>query len=283
MALITIVDGELSVGIEPEWGGKVISIFHQPTRHELLFQNHRMLPSAQPRQKQPFANWAFGWDDCFPWVFSGDNSPYSDHGAVWRQKFRITKCTVNSVTLSAESGREPWAFTKTFSICQGRLNYRFSVENRSEKTLAGFWTAHPLVRADTDMILRFPDDTDKRLTIDGVDFSPDSLPPWETTSKFWYPGPVSEGVCGIDYPGIGMSFRLNWDHSRLPYLGFWVTNGGFQGDVNVAWEPSDGYYDDPLTARRNNALPMFAPLETRHYAMEVFWGPYESTQAADSR
>lgn len=71
--------------------------------------------------------------------------------------------------------------------------------------------------------------------------------------NFIYAERVSEGKCGIDYRGKDVQADIEWDNNVLPYLGFWITAGGFRGDYNCAWEPSSGYYDSVSRALRNNA------------------------------
>lgn len=51
---------------------------------------------------------------------------------------------------------------------------------------------------------------------------------------------------------------LHYDVKKLPYLGVWVTAGGFEGDYNCALEPSDGFYDSVRKAGENGRLPVLA-------------------------
>jgi len=50
-----------------------------------------------------------------------------------------------------------------------------------------------------------------------------------------------------------------------------VTNGGFRGERNAAWEPSDGYHDSIQTARRNGALPVLEPGEVKTLKLKMTW------------
>ncbi len=58
-----------------------------------------------------------------------------------------------------------------------------------------------------------------------------------------------------------MTYKLGWDKDKLPYLGFWITDGGFRGDYNCALEPSTGYYDSIDIATKNGKVSYLLPNE----------------------
>ena len=97
-------------------------------------------------------------------------------------------------------------------------------------------------------------------TIAGAyDFSspPAAMPP--TMVKYYLAEPVKNGYCGFWYPRAGAGCLLRYDPAILPYLGVWITAGGFRGDYNCALEPSNGFYDDINTARQNGSLYILKP------------------------
>ena len=87
--------------------------------------------------------------------------------------------------------------------------------------------------------------------------------------KFYICGAVSEGKCGIDSRGKDVQADIEWDNNVLPYLGFWITAGGFRGDYNCAWEPSSGYYDSVSRALRNNAVWELHPQEEKQFDITI--------------
>jgi len=52
---------------------------------------------------------------------------------------------------------------------------------------------------------------------------------------------------------------VNFDKDKMPYLGFWITEGGFRGDYNCALEPTNAFYDDIATAKTNKELFYLTP------------------------
>lgn len=82
--------------------------------------------------------------------------------------------------------------------------------------------------------------------------------------KFYGDKSIQIGRCGVYYPSKDIVYCLDYDANILPYLGVWITAGGFQGDYNCALEPANGYYDSIGKANKNHKLPVLKngePLE----------------------
>ena len=81
--------------------------------------------------------------------------------------------------------------------------------------------------------------------------------------KYYVVGRLEKDGCGYDYPETGTSVRFLYDVEKLPYLGCWITAGGYRGDKNCALEPSTGYYDSVGRARQiNGSCPEIKPGES---------------------
>ena len=79
------------------------------------------------------------------------------------------------------------------------------------------------------------------------------------TEKYYVNGTVKEGKCSIYYPDHNILYSVNFDIDKMPYLGFWVTEGGFRGDYNCAFEPTNGFYDGIETAKNREKLFYLTP------------------------
>jgi hypothetical protein len=262
-------NGRLRMAIEPALGCRVSSLFHLPTGMELLF------PRVRPRPAEAYD--PCGWDDCFPTV--GAEPGWPDHGETWRLPFTVLEGESAAATLEARCALFPFRYRKRYRLEGDSVIVSTEIRNGGDRPQAGIWTLHALVRVEEDMVLRFPAGRDTRRPVHGADFAGRDLPPEGSTAKFWLPGPVPEGSCGIDYPSLGMAYRLSWNPRDLPYLGFWITRGGLKGDRNCAWEPSDGYHDQPSTARRNGALPVYAAGEEKRFEFRLTWTGMEDRDA----
>ena len=62
---------------------------------------------------------------------------------------------------------------------------------------------------------------------------------------------------------------LHYDVKKLPYLGVWITAGGFEGDYNCALEPSNGFYDGIGRAEKNCRLPVLKAGEAMDFELVV--------------
>jgi galactose mutarotase-like enzyme len=87
--------------------------------------------------------------------------------------------------------------------------------------------------------------------------------------KYYCDEPVSKGHCGIYYPSNNVSYILDYDAQKLPYLGVWITAGGLQGEYNCALEPSNGYYDSIGRAYENKKLPILRQGESFNFELRI--------------
>lgn len=287
--MISLKSRTLVVTVAPELGGRIVSVFHHDKREELLFQNPRPGSSAAlPGKGDAFPPWAWGWDECWPLVdpeVPGD----TDHGDLWCQRAEIVEQTTTACVLKLRGLSVPADITKTVTVDAGGVEVALSIRNTGTETFHGFWTCHPLLRITDDMTL-FPEISfaHRKFVVDGtVPFS-GSQPPPGTYGKFWVdqdPHPTkgslsmentardfAPNTLGIHYPALGMEARLTLLEGEAPYVGFWVTRGGFQGDRNAAWEFSDGFHDSPGECRKNGAWPVYRPGEEKKFRYRVGWG-----------
>lgn len=61
--------------------------------------------------------------------------------------------------------------------------------------------------------------------------------------KYYVQGTVPEGWCALRNERGGLEVRLTFPPEQVPYLGIWVNEGAYQGQYNVAPEPSTGAFD----------------------------------------
>lgn len=76
-------------------------------------------------------------------------------------------------------------------------------------------------------------------------------------------------MVGLDYTDEKIKYTINYDPQINPYLGVWITKGGFKGEYNCALEPSNGFYDDLSRAYYNNKLSSLNSLEEREWTIFI--------------
>lgn len=272
----------LRVIVLPSIGGKIASIFHKGKNFELLFQNE----GSAYRKAGLYDTFetfdASGFDDAFPSIESGKvklkngTVPYPDHGEIWSKSFNC-ELREGSAILSAQSAILPYRYKKTVTLKGGRVCCGYEITNTGTEAFPCLWAMHCLIRCEEDMRLLFPAGTREVLNVreSTVLGKKDTLHPFpavrlaggreyrldrvlpagaNTCEKYYVNGKVTEGLAGAYYPKEGCTYRIRFDKEKLPYLGFWVTQGGFRGDYNCALEPSNGFYDSIACARKRHSL-----------------------------
>jgi len=279
----------LSVIVLPSIGGKVASIYKKDKNFELLFQNkedHYTKPSLY----KAFEEYdAAGFDDAFPTIdscivsYNNKEILYPDHGEIWSGEFQY-KMEGELLYLEYHSQILDYEYTKTLSLEGENLVCRYSILNTGNDSFPFIWAFHCLVKCEEDMELFFPRGTEKVITVQnsnmlgavgtihtypitrnlqGEAYSLNRVLPasFQNTEKYYVSGMVQEGSCGIYYPNQDVRYTLYFDKKKLPYLGFWVTEGGFRGDYNCDLEPTNGYYDDIHIAAKNQSLCFLEPAQ----------------------
>jgi galactose mutarotase-like enzyme len=282
--------------VMPSFGGKIASLIYKQNQFELLFQNPKPQFNHAPLHADFSEFEACGFDDAFPCmdgeeVDIGEKKVrYPDHGEIWTASF---DCFLkdDKLFLSYRSKILEYEYSKTVYLSGSSLVCEYKIKNSGRISFPCIWTAHCLVRYEPDMRFLYPAETK------AVEMTFDSLAPGTAGKKYYFPqdivdgkntdftklpqteklyarkyyiaDQIRKGVCGYEYPSQNMRAELFFDPSALPYLGFWITAGGFRRDYNCAFEPSSGYYDRISIARANKRLDYLEPGETKSFSLNI--------------
>ncbi|AZO93346.1 DUF5107 domain-containing protein [Halocella sp. SP3-1] len=286
----------ISVVVLPSIGGKIASYYHKAKDFELLFQNKQGY-YQQAELGEDFALFdCSGFDDCFPTIdscnikYENKQIEYPDHGEIWTADFDY-KVEKESVGLLYCSQLLPYVYRKKVSIKDNELHLGYKITNQGKGIIPCLWAMHCLINCSEEMRLHFPTQTDKvenvlesnylgeigkihsfPLTVDnyGNEYRLDRvLSSANKYEKYYVCGEVSEGSCGVYYSLEDVRFSINYNKELLPYLGFWVSEGGFKGDYNCAFEPSNGYYDSVVTALENGKVYQLKPGKSLEFMLEL--------------
>lgn len=279
----------LKIEVQPQLGGKITSFFHKGKAFELAAQTDRRIEDL-PGVTAGFGPYAFGMDECFPNIdaeqveWKGRQLVFPDHGEIWKAAFAVTELSGNSATLCWNSPMG-YRYQKTYQLKGNCLTIRYRIINDGAEELPCFWTWHGLMRYEEDMEVILPDGTTHcRNVLTGpelgeagtvypvggsYDFTKVPKAESRTMSKFYVEHPVKTGKCGLRYPTQNVNCMLEYDAEILPYLGFWITAGGLNGDYNCALEPTNGFYDSISTAHGNEKLPILLPGDTLEFQINI--------------
>lgn len=286
-----IENDKLKIKCHPGFGGKITSFFYKENEFELAAQTDKS-PELRSYVENEFAPYAFGMDDAFPNIdeekihWKGKDYVYPDHGEVWRAEFEVTDQTNDSVCLCWKSPGLGYRYEKKLYLKENGLHICYHITNEGAGELPCIWTWHGLMRYEEDMEIILPQGiTHCRNVLSGTALGEagriyslennvyhfTKVPKIESRSmvKFYAEGAVKCGRCGLYYPSQDMTCIMEYDAEVLPYFGFWVTAGGFQGDYNCALEPSNGFYDSISRAGENKKLPILGIGENIEFEIRI--------------
>lgn len=294
---VQLENEELRVIVLPEIGGKIASQYLKNKGFELVFQNRNDYYNI-PKLYSDFASFdAAGFDDAFPSIdaskvkVGSSYVNYPDHGEIWSSNFSY-KIVGESVEMEFNSSILPYSYKKTIALKGNRLSIHYNIINIGLEDFPCIWAAHYLVNCEEDMVIKLPRNVNKVINVieskylggskklhsypittsnngsiyDLSKIYPKSAGKYE---KYYVYGDLTEGPCGIYYPKMDVSYRLYYDNNILPYLGFWVTEGGFRGDYNCALEPTNGFYDSIDIAKEEKKLFVLSRGEKLEFDIEI--------------
>lgn len=254
----------LRVVILPEFGGKIASLFLKEQQFELLFQNPKDFFTKAPLGAS-FAEYeACGFDDAFPTVneeivkIGAHSILYPDHGEVWTTNMEV-KHTNRWVKMAFESLILPYYFQKWVMLEQDKLNICYKIKNTGDFDFPYIFLVHCLVHTRERMELILPHDAGEK--------------GWQTNgtlmSKWYLSNPVSEGKCGYNFLNEKIIALFTYPKDQFPYLGYWITCGGFRGDHNCALEPASAYFDAVSIARKHHRESILHMGETVLFTLSI--------------
>lgn len=289
--LIVLENSHLKVVLDPELGGKIVSFINKGKNFELAAQNkHEVTLDKAPGKC--FGRYAYGMDDAFPNLISEvvdcdcGRLVYPDHGEIWSAKFDVSGTAREFVSLKWNSEKFGYQYRKIMTLDKTGLSISYRITNTAKRELPCYWTWHGLVRFEENMRVLWPHGTKgfinaqdggllgsagKRYDITNGFYDFTGVPETRTmyTAKFFVEGAVPEGRCGIYYPSHDVTYYLEFDSSTLPFLGFWVTAGGFQGDYNCALEPTNGSCDSVSKSLQSGWRAKLMPGESKVFALRL--------------
>ncbi len=287
----------ISIIILPEIGSKIASIYSKEKEFEFLFQN-KDDSYKKAKFDSDFENYdCSGFDDCFPNVdrsklfINNQLYIYPDHGEIWSANFDY-KITEEKISLNYHSPYFKYDYYKTIELEKNKIRLNYRIKNKLKTAFPAIWTFHCLLNYAEDLILNFPTDLKKVINVQSSDYLGDqgtehSFPITKDkfgekyqlnrlknresilTEKYYSFGEINNGIVSAYYPGQTAEFIIKYSAEKLPYLGFWLTEGGFKGDYNFAFEPTDGFYDSINLALKNKKVNIIDPGAEYSFAIDL--------------
>jgi galactose mutarotase-like enzyme len=295
---VILESAEARAVVLPQWGAKLASLVHAGMGIETLWQTE----GGAYRRTQYADNYGkgeiSGFDEMFPTIsrclyeqppLSGTEAP--DHGEVWTLPWEHS-LSADSVRLWVHGVRFPYRLEKEMSLDGARLVSRYRASNLSRFPLDFIWAAHPLFNVSEGMEFIVPRGMDKVLNAvpgsvladygeelsfplarprRGRELRLDRVPKKNPTGwqKYWFRDRVPEGWCMMHDPRTTLTVGMAWPKERVPYLGMWLNEGGWENQYNIAPEPATAAMDRIDLSKLWGMGSTLAAGETREWHLVV--------------
>ena len=283
---LELTNERLILVVAPGFGGRVLSLVDRSTGRDWLEPG---LPhaAAYGGEASYGAEVASGWDECLPTVApcrdpTSRSVTLRDHGDVWGRpcEASVGNGTVTLIFDGRRAGATTWPyrFVRRVALTGSAATVHYEIRNDSPAPLPFLWSMHPLLALEPGGRLSIPDvplveatfadgpgmtgmvPAGQRVRVpwpearlpDGSGYRLDVVPGLQAREALkLYAGPLVRGraaASGADGSWIG----LGWEVRDAPYLGIWLSHGGWPnpeaGVRQVSLEPTCAPADDLASA-----------------------------------
>lgn len=278
---IKLETDNFSIVVAPELGGKIISLVNKATGREFLSRTN--IPHRMRTYADRFENYERdGADECFPTVedcpypaFPWEGVPVPDHGEVWTLPWQY-EVKQGRLQMWVKGVRLPYVFQRDLrfeTLARGEkpyIRFSYTVRNESPFEMPFVYAFHPLFKVETRARILMPSGTDvvsymstedrlgppmtrhtwpkvTDVTLDKA-YNRSSIRSSRTKeAEKIFSTRLEQGRCALVYPNgefIGFLFPAK----KLPHLGLWINEGGWNNLHHAALEPSTSQVDRLDTA-----------------------------------
>ena len=249
--------GWLRVEVAPGVGGRIVSLLHKPTGHELLWRN----PTLPLRRVAPGTaydpEFYGGIDELIPCdgPETIDGIAYPDHGELWTQSLDAGMVG-HALVLRGELPLLGFYYERRMMLEADAplLRVRYRIENRSGRARTFLWKLHAaLAVAPGDRIVcpaqyarpldltwsRCPDATPFAWPCRGeLDMS--RVPPPDGSAEFLALTGLRTGEIRLHRVATGLHVRISFDPAVFPCCWLFASYGRLLGHYTVVLEPATG-------------------------------------------
>lgn len=291
---------ECAVTVIPQLGARVASLLDLGTGREWLWAPSRPPRLFTNRPGDPFPHSPLvGVDECFPSVSSCElgGRHYPDHGEAWFSPWRTDEVAwvrgviATEVELLAGTLR----LRREITLSQSTVRFGYSLKNLSPSVRPYLWALHPLLCWERGDRIELPSAVTKVAVEAFREVDAPSADHWSwpnpgrgvnlSTGQFGterpgfakvFAGPETGGVASLVHGRTGARLTLSWDVRQNPWLGVWISSGGWNGYQQVALEPTTSPHDSLLDAFTAGNAATIAAGETRVWALAMTLARLES-------
>lgn len=293
LSTFIIENNRMRVGVVPEHGAKIVSIYDKKNDREWLVPPMRPIQPLSYGQSFIEAEMC-GWDEMMPTItvceWQGKELP--DHGEVWSIPWSVEPFE-NGICCAVDGRMMPYHFSRSMSLSENKLLLQYQLKNNSDMTIPWLWAAHPQFAADeytriillkginrvvnvihNDPVLGEIERTHDWPVIWGEDRQPFHLDQIASCSQYTCRKIYAQPS---DHPAFAQltdqkkscALKLSWNPEQVPYLGIWIDEGVYNTTATAALEPSTGYYDGIDIALKKNRCPILKAGESVSWVVNL--------------
>jgi hypothetical protein len=291
-SLIGLASEHCSVAVLPELGSKIFSLVNLRTGREWMWHPPGPLQLWQNAEGESFLKSTFiGADECLPTIapctWHGRALP--DHGEVWSARWTLDEqaLTENTIRTTVQLPRSPFFFERSITLDQKIIRLDYGLRNTGTEAESWLWALHPLLSFQEDDRLELPSEVQRMRVYVArqPDFPSGTLLDWPGNSPEIalpelrlagndsylkaFTGSLREGRARIANPGTNDSLEFRWNTNANPFLGLWLTRGGFNGWHHPAIEPTNLDNDSLAEAACSGSVPTLEPGARHQWTVEI--------------
>ncbi len=281
-------------------GGKIVSIIDKRHGLEWLVQPHKEVVTDIPEYDYHKYS-GFGWDEHFPCLLPSKqpaegkykNAELPGAGEVWVKPWEIDKISDNTIGFFCKGEILPYVFSRSISISgDDTLVLSYTVKNTGEDQFAYIWAVHPFLWCDVgtriilpphikevlssvdrenweaDKIYAWPQAVNRKGQVDMVD----SVGPPTNKSHYKFyalPEDAITWTALLRKEPEGYGIKMDWESELEMYMGFVRDEGMYHPECRVAFELTNGYYDDLALAYNNKKVSIIQKGEEHTWKMKL--------------
>ncbi len=296
-ALARLSNASVSITVVPALGAKLLSLCSLLTGREWLWRPADDDHLFASQWGDDFVSGTLtGADECLPTIgacrVGGRTLP--DHGEVWSQPWTLDEPALERgvIRTSIRLKGSPLWFAREVRLEGPAVTLDYTLRNESAVDEPFLWALHPLLTFCVGDRLSLPEEV-RTVRVEsarqpeapkgtrwswprpgpGVDLSDLRLGGSTAFAKF-FAGPLTTGVATITNSHTGDGLRFRWSSQENPYVGIWLTRGGWRGAHHPAIEPTNAPFDTLSDALREPNPALFIESgKTRRWRVVLDVGP----------
>lgn len=261
-----LANAQVEVAVIPALGAKLFSLRSIATGREWLWRPPGPTRLFANRLGDAFTDGTLiGADECLPTVgactVAGLKLP--DHGEAWSAAWTLDEAAggLGEIVTSLQLPQSPFAIRRAVRLDENAVVLDYELRNHAPTRQPFLWALHPLLTFVEGDCLHLPEEV-KEVRVEsarqpdaprgvrwrwpspvpGVDLHAMRLAGNEAYAKF-FAGPLGVGNAMIANARTGDRLAFRWSAAEHPFVGVWLTRGGWRGAHHPAIEPTNAPCD----------------------------------------